>query len=334
MEVKRTFDILEQYHAKFKKDQALAGVRKGEWYFMSSEEYYQKAHYVSYALLELGLSKGDKIATVSNNRPEWNVFDMGIAMAGMVHVPIYPTISERSFKYVLEHSEAKLLIISSNDLYEIIKPIIPEVPAIKFIYSIETIEQVENLTSLFNLGKLNEDKFKSKLETIKSEIGPNTLVTIIYTSGTTGVPKGVMLSHNNFISNVKASVARFSLTHEHKVLSFLPLNHVYERMVNYQYQFKGLTIYYAESMETIGDNLKEIKPHGFATVPRLLEKVYDKIMTKGKTLSYIKRTMLHWAISLAIKYEPDDSNGFFYNAQLKIANKLVFSKWREALGGN
>ena len=334
MEVLRVFDILEQSRIKFNKKDALVSKLNGKWVTITTDDYYRKTHLLCFAFLELGLKKGDRIASVSNNRYEWNILDMAISMCGMIHVPIYPTISQRSYKYVLDHCEASMLVVATAPLFDKVAPIIPELPHLKHIYTFEKVDGASHWRELLNMGEKNESKHDTELSNIKVTIDPYDLTTIIYTSGTTGTPKGVMLSHNNFISNVKASAARLKLNETHKVLSFLPLNHVYERMVNYQYQYKGLTIIYAENMQTIGDDLRYFKPHGFATVPRVLEKVYDKIITKGKTLSYIKKILLHWAIELGTKYEADNSNSLVYKFKLKIANALIFKKWRAALGGN
>jgi len=333
MEVTRIFDLLDHYNEVYQKEDALVGKDSGKWEKMSTQTYFLKSHIFAYGLLELGLEKGDRVASVSNNRPEWNIMDMAIAMTGMVHVPIYPTISERSFEYVLNHSEAKVFFVATDNLYTKVSPILKNIKSLQHVYTFEPVEGAVHLNALLELGETSAEKNKERLIEIKKSILPNDMATILYTSGTTGTPKGVMLSHHNFISNVKASAARLKLDHQHRVLSFLPLNHVYERMVNYQYQYKGISIYYAQNMATIGEDLKRIKPHGFVTVPRLLEKVYDKIITKSKKLSYVKRLMLHWAIELGAKYEPGN-NAAWYRFQLKIANILVFSKWREALGGN
>lgn len=334
MEVTRIFDVLEQSRDKFQRKDALVSKTGGEWKYVSTDEYYRKSYQLAYALLDLGLKKGDKVASVSNNRYEWNILDMAISMAGMIHVPIYPTISLRSYLYVLNHSEANALFVAGEDLYRKVSPILVDIESLKHVYTFEPVDEAKHWEELLSLGEVTREKHAEKLEEIKDSIQPDDMTTIIYTSGTTGTPKGVMLSHDNFISNVKASAARLRLNEKHICLSFLPINHVYERMVNYQYQYKGIGIYYAENMATIGDDLRYFKPHGFATVPRVLEKVYDKIITKGKTLSLIKRMMLHWAVKLGVKYEADNGNSVWYKLKLKIANKLVFKKWREALGGN
>jgi len=334
MEVTRIFDILDNYNEKYPKEDALVGKSNGRWEKTSTQSYFDKSHKLAYGLLELGLKKGDKVASVSNNRPEWNIMDMAIAMTGLVHVPIYPTISQRSFEYVLNHSEAKVFFIATDHLYAQVSGIFANVKSLKHVYTFEPVKGATHFNALLEIGEINAGKHKETLSNVKKSIAPDDLATILYTSGTTGTPKGVMLSHHNFISNVKASAARLRLNNTHRALSFLPLNHVYERMVNYQYQYKGISIYYAENMSTIGQDLKDIKPHGFATVPRLLEKVYDKIITKSKKLSYIKRLILHWAIGLGSKFEPGDHLSKWYHHQLKLANKLVFVKWREALGGN
>ncbi|WP_209319829.1 AMP-dependent synthetase/ligase [Ancylomarina longa] len=333
--VTRTFDLLDNYRKYFlAKTDAFVKKENGNWITYSTAQYIEYSNLISYALLENGFTKGARVITISNNRPEWNFVDMALAQIGAVHVPLYPTISAKSYDFIIRHCEPLAIFISDSILYEKIAPLLEEHPSVQFIYSFNKIKSVAHWSNLLDTGTKAENKFKHELVDIKKNIKPEDLLTIIYTSGTTGNPKGVMLSHQNFMSNVLASAAHLILDSSHKALSFLPINHVYERMVNYQYQYKGISIYYAESMETIGDNLRELKPHGFATVPRLLEKVYDKIMAKGKSLSFPKKSIFLWAVNLGQKYELNGANGWWYEFKLKIARKLIFIKWQEALGGN
>jgi long-chain acyl-CoA synthetase len=331
MEVTRLFDLLPYYKKSFKaKDDVLAGKDGGKWVRYSIDQYIEAAGNISYGLLHLGVKPGDKIATISNNRPEWNFLDMGILQIGAVHVPIYPTISESDYKYILAHSDVKFVFISGKEIMRKIEHILPDIPAIKSIYTFKPVDGVSTLDELISLGRSNPDP--EKVEALKADITPDHLATLIYTSGTTGSPKGVMLTHNNILSNVMAVKHIFPVDETCKGLSYLPLCHVYERMDNYTYQFLGLSIYYAENMGTIADNIREVKPEIFTTVPRLLEKVFDKIMAKGLQLKGFKRAAFFWAVSLANHFELE-GKGWFYHSQLKLANKLVFNKWREALGG-
>jgi len=332
--VRRTFDLLERYKAYYAhKTDVLAGKQNGSWIKYSTHEYIEKSNLVSYGLLALGFRQGDKIVTVSNNRPEWNFMDMGMAQIGVVHVPIYPTISSDDYAYIFHHAEPKMLIVSDKMLYEKLKPIAEKSSFIQKTYTFNSIEGVSNWNEIIELGRDNADKYFADLDKIKSSIQPNDLATLIYTSGTTGVPKGVMLSHTNLISNFIATTKLHALDSNYRALSFLPLSHIFERTLNYHYQYKGMSIYYAENMGTILDNMKEIKPHMFITVPRLLERIYIGIIGKGKDLSFLKKTLFFWAVNLGLNYERDHKNGKFYDFKLKIVNKLIFSKWREALGG-
>lgn len=333
MEIKRTFDILSQLHSKYNKDIALSVKRNNRWENFSTQDYKNSADLVSYGLLSMGLKKGDKIITVSNNRPEWNFLDMGMAQIGVVHVPLYPNIGPREYKYIVEHSDARLIIVSSLEYYDKLKDIAEKSEKVKAIFSFDKIEGAKNWTELIALGEQNKSKYENELQTIKESIIEDDLLTIIYTSGTTGLSKGVMLSHKNIIANVMGTYKLLPLDSKDTMMSFLPLCHVFERMVNYLVQYKGCTVYYAESIETVGDNIREIKPNGFASVPRVLEKVYDKIILKGKELKGIKKNLFFWAVGLAHKYELNKANGWWYEFQLKIARKLIFSKWKEALGG-
>ncbi|HBF88244.1 MAG TPA: long-chain fatty acid--CoA ligase [Bacteroidales bacterium] len=335
MKVQKITDLLENYKQNYpNKEDAFAGKAKGKWYKYSTKDFLEMVDAFSCGLLELGFYKGDKIATLSNNRPEWNVFDHGIMQNALVHVPIYPTLGVDDYKYILEHSEVKAVIISDKAIYSKLIPVISEISTIKFVFSIDEIENVRNWSEILELGRKFKDKYIKKVRDINNSIKPNDLATLIYTSGTTGVPKGVMLSHSNIVSNFVATTDIQPMTSVDRALSFLPLCHVYERMMNYQYQYKGISIYYAENMGTIANDIKEVKPHGFNTVPRLLEKVYDKIIATGKDLPSIKKKMFFGALNLGLKYDIDGNNGRWYDIQLWLAQKLVLVKWRKALGGN
>ncbi len=332
MELTRIFDLLPRYEKTFRqKDDVLAGKLNKQWVKYNIQDFRQKANNISYALLKMGIGKGDKVATISANRPEWNFVDFGVLQIGAVHVPIYPTISQNDYRYILEHSDVKVVFIEDANLYRKIKHIIPEMKNIIGLFSFAEIEDIKHLGELLSLGNESEDSVG--LKQIMDSVDINDIATIIYTSGTTGNPKGVMLSHKNIMSNVMALYHIFPVDDTCKGLSYLPLCHVYERTNIYVYLYLGVSIYYAENMATIGDNLKELKPEILTTVPRLLEKVYDKIIGKGRNLSGIAKQLFFWAVSLGEKYEYDDRS-FFYDARLKIADKLIFVKWREALGGN
>ena len=283
-------------------------------------------------LLSMGYKKGDKIATISGNKPEWNFVDMGMAQAGMIHVPIYPTISTEEYDYILEHSDVKAIFVGNKTIYNKVSPIINRIGNLKDIFSFDPVEGVRSFNEIVETGKRDADKYHDELEKIKESINPEDLVTIIYTSGTTGNSKGVMLSHKNLVSNALSTSKAHHLGYGHRAISFLPLCHVYERMVNYHFQYKGISIYYVENMGTVSETVKEIKPHIFNTVPRLLEKIYDNILGKGRNLPWIKKKIFFWAVNLGLKFKLK-GNSSFYKFRLKIARKLIFSKWKEALGG-
>lgn len=334
MDTTRTFDILVRGKEKFPREDALAAKYNGIWRKFSTEEYLDYATNFSYGLLAMGVKKGDKIATIfSTNRPEWNFTDMGLAQIGAVHVPIYPTLSDDDHSLILAHSDSKYIIVSDKALYDKIHPLTEDISAIKKIFCVEQIEGVSNWEEIITLGITNAEKHKDELVKIKASILPEDLLTIIYTSGTTGTPKGVMLSHKNIMYNAMISAPIQPMDYGDKALSFLPLCHVYERMMSYHSQYKGISIYYAENMSTIIDDLKDIKPQGFNSVPRLLEKVYLKIVSVGKDLSGIKKIVFFWALNLGFRYDVINRSAW-YNFQLKIADKLVFKKWRAAIGGN
>jgi len=334
MKLQRNFDILDQNIAEHKHEKALSIKRNGKWESFSTDQYRVYADNFSYGLLAMGFKKGDKILTISNNRPEWNFADMGMGQIGVIHVPIYPNISSSEHRYLLEHSEARIVIVSSQEFYDKIESHAGEIPQIEKIYSYDKLEGIAHWSEILELGKKHKADYEQELPKIKASISKDDLLSIIYTSGTTGRSKGVMLTHNNFMSNVSDCRPLLPVTAGERWLSFLPMCHVLERMVNYLVQAKGLDVYYVESIDTIGENLNEVHPHGFASVPRVLEKLFDKISLKGKELKGIKRSLFDWAVNIGLKYEDDPAKrSAAYNLKLSIARKLIFSKWQEALGG-
>lgn len=333
--IQRTFDILEHINRSYgPKHNVLAAKHEGIWVHTNISQYIENADAVSIGLMELGLMKGDKIAVISNNRPEWNYMDMGMASIGVVHVPIYPTISSDDFTYILHHAEPKLVIVSDKIIFEKIKGIAEKLDTIKGVYSFNKIRGAKHWTEIVELGKEHLAKHHDRLLSIRVCINPTDLSTLIYTSGTTGAPKGVMLSHQNLISNILEHVNNHTLGVGHRCISFLPLSHIYERSLNYHFQYKGLCIYYAENMGTIIENIKEVKPHIFTSVPRLLERVYAGIIGKGKDLPFLQKQIFFWAVGLGDRFKRNRENGWLYHLQLGIADKLVFKKWRAALGGS
>lgn len=334
MELERTFDILTHLlQICPDKDDLLACKEKGKWTKLSVRQYVSMTENASLGLISMGLKKNDLVVTISNNRPEWNIMDMAMSQAGIVHVPVYPTISEDDYTYILNNCEPKLVIVSDKSLYDKIKPIAEKVKSVQAIYSYNELNDVPNWNEIMQKGADHADLLPV-LEKTRSEVSRNDMVTLIYTSGTTGNPKGVMLSHWNIMSNVYAITKTYDFNTRHRTLSFLPLSHVFERTINYYFQRCGVSIYYAENLGTIAENLKEVKPHVFISVPRLLERTYDKIIARGRDLNGIKKQIFFWAVNLGMKYKIPDSNGWFYKLKLKVADKLIFSKWREALGGN
>lgn len=335
MNITRLFDILELYRYKYPdKEDAFVRNQEGRWINYSSKDYIEYSEKVSLGLLDMGFKKGDKIATISPNRPEWNFLDMGMSQIGVIHVPIYPTLSVSDQEYILKHSEAKMIIMADNILLQRIKPVLEKIKNIQYLFTFNEIKGEKNWKEILEKGNKSKEKYSVKLEECKKSIEENDLLSIIYTSGTTGHPKGVMLSHKNILSNAITTAGMLPLDSSHRALSFLPLCHVYERMMNYNYQLNGLSLYYVENLGKIGDFIKEINPHAFNTVPRLIEKVYDSIVAKGKDLTGIKKSLFFWALRIAHRFELNSSRGFFYEMQRKIADKLIFSKWREGLGGN
>ncbi len=332
-EIKRLFDFPYYQLEKFNLNQALVTKYNGEWIGTSTEEYIAKANKISRALLRMGVNPNDKIALIStSNRTEWNIMDIGILQIGAQDVPIYPTISEEEYAYVLNHSESKYCFVSDEEVLAKVNKIKDQVPSLQEVYSFDQIMNTKNWSELLELGE--DESNQGEVDRIKDSISEDDLATIIYTSGTTGRPKGVMLSHKNITSNAINSATRLPLDKGSNVaISFLPVCHIYERMLLYMYQYAGVSIYFAESIDKISDNLKEVRPHVMSAVPRLLEKVYDKIIAKGSDLSGIKHKLFYWAVELGLEWEPYERNGWWYEFKLKIARKLIFSKWQEALGG-
>lgn len=336
MEIKRNFDLLERFAAfpdtvgQFK----LASKENGVWREYSSADYKQIVMNLSMGLLSLGYGPGDKIATITNNRPEWNFVEMGAAQCAMVHVPVHPTLSDDDFIYLLNHAEVKVLIVSDKNLYNRLAKLQSQLPKIERIFSFNRIDHVSHWTEITDAGQDNAPKYYDEVCNIKNKVSEDDLLTIIYTSGTTGLPKGVMLSHKNLMSNAIATSEVQHLNYRHKVLSFLPLSHVFEHMVNYQYHYLGISVYYTESLNTIGRDITELQVDGFIAVPRLLESIYEKIVSKARALDKVKRTMFFWAFKVAQKYEPYENQSWIYNLKHKIADFLVFSKWRKALSSN
>ena len=339
MTIKRLFDCLDHQLLHFPKQDMLVAKEKGQWVSYSTQQVADIVNRFSAGLLQLGVSANDmtpegsdKIAIISNNRPEWVFADLAVQQIGAILIPLYPTTNPIELEFILNNAAVKYIFVSNEELYQKINGLLEKVPSIKAIY---TFDQVPGAAHWSDVTGLADQTTLEKVAILKKEIPVSHLATIIYTSGTTGTPKGVMLSHKNIYSNVILSKESFPFNDapESKVLSFLPLNHIFEKTCTYIYLYSGISIYYAESLDTIGDNLREVSPNGFTTVPRLLEKVFERIMAKGNELTGIKRKLFFWSVSLAEKYDNKISGGIWYNMQLAIADKLIFSKWREALGG-
>ncbi len=330
---KRLFDFPYYQLETHPQQKALVTKYDGEWKATSIQEYIDKANMLSRALLRMEIQPNDKIGIISmTNRTEWNICDIGIMQTGAQDVPIYPTISEDEYEYVLNHSECKYVFVSCKEVLDKINKIKNNIPSLKDVFCFDEIDGCTNWKEVLEKGK--DDSNQDEVEKRKEAIHEDDLATLIYTSGTTGRPKGVMLSHKNIASNAIFSSERLPIVvGKSKALSFLPVCHIYERMLLYMYQYTGVEIHFAESLDTISDNLKEVQPHVMSAVPRLLEKVYDKIYAKGAELSGIKKKLFYWAIELGLEYEPYGENGWWYESKLSIARKLIFSKWQEALGG-
>jgi long-chain acyl-CoA synthetase len=329
--ITRTFDIPYHQLKEYPKADCLTAKINGTWQPTSTATYVNQANAVSRALIKMGVQKGEHIALITSvNRPEWNIMDMGILQVAAVDVPLYPTISSQDYEYIFNHAGITWCFVSDAQLFDKINAIRDKVPTLKGIYSFDKLDGCSHWSELLDLGA--DEQLQPEVQSRMDSVKETDLATIIYTSGTTGKPKGVMLSHRNLVSNAKACIERLPVDQNGKALTFLPVCHVYERMLHYLYQVTGVSIYFAESMDTIGDNLKEVQPNVFTAVPRLLEKVYDKIMARGHSLTGIKKKLFFWAVRLGEEYDTV-GKGAVYKMKLAIARKLIFSKWQAALGG-
>lgn len=331
MAITRIFDILPLLKTNYQKKKLFSKKRNGQWETFSTNEFVTSCHQISLGLAEIGIKKDDKIAIVSYNRFEWTAIDFGVQQLGAVSVPIYPTLTPEDIRYIFQNSETKIVFVETQELYDKVQVAIKDLPNIEAVYTLETIGGATHWSELLALGK---DKEERSLDVYRSQVTEDDVLTIIYTSGTTGTPKGVMLSHKNLVSNVLAATPLLPIDSTTNVLSFLPMCHVFERMLVFLYLHAGVSIDFAESIESIGNDLKESKPYFFTCVPRLLEKVYDKIYAKGLELTGFKKVLFFWSLELGDQFIVGKDMGLWYNIKLSIARKLVFSKWKAALGGN
>lgn len=326
----RLFDVPYHQQKNYQKDSMFVTKKEGIWTPMDTTTFIEKALLVSRGLIAFGISAGDKIAVASTNRVEWNILDIAVQQVGAILVPLYPNISVNDYRFILNDSSTRICVVGNKELWDKISSIRMDVPSLEHLFVFDEIEGCSHWSEISEEAQITDpSEVKSRMDLVKS----GDLVTIIYTSGTTGNPKGVMLSHANILSNVFACKSRIPANHNSNVLSFLPVCHIYERMLHYLYMYIGCSIYFGESMETIGENIREVKPDVFSAVPRLIEKVYDKIIVKGDELSGLKKKLFFWALALAENYELKGKSPL-YKMQLAIARKLIFSKWQLALGGN
>lgn len=331
MEIKRLFDILYNYKECWPdRPDILAAKEEGAWKKYSVDTFIENVNNISLGLLALGIEKGDKIASITTNRPEWNFIDLGIQQIGATHVSIYPTISDNDYEYILNHAEVKYIFVSGIEMYRRINHILPHVPSLQGIYTFTNLHGLQHLGELIEFGKKNPHT--EKLKSLKDSISEDDIPTIIYTSGTFGNPKGVVLTHKNILSNVKFVAPIPPQQAGERVMSFLPICHIYERTLNYLYLYKGYTVYYCDNIVNVAEYLKEAQPTIICVVPRLLEKIYDRIVNTGSKLKGIKRFIFFWALNVGHHYEMYGAKGWWYNIKLGIARKLVFSKWKQGLG--
>ncbi len=334
MEVKRTFDLLTQLKEKYSFKQDILSIRtpKG-WEKYSVDDYYRISHQLAYGLLAAGFQEGDRVVIITQNRPEWNFLDMALAMARMISIPVYPTLSEEDYRHILNHSAARAVFVGNERIWETINPLVEEMPLRPELFTINPIEGQKNWKELLQLGEEKADEWAPVIEENKKKTDPEEVCTIIYTSGTTGQPKGVMLKHIGLTFNAIGHANMQIRDHRHRMLSFLPLCHIYERSMNYEYQYLGVSIYYAESLRSIARDMQEAEADGFCAVPRVMEMMFEKLQSKGKELKGVSRWIYQWAFHIAQKFDYKRKD-FFYKIPYTIADKLVYSKWRAALGGH
>ena len=330
MNISRIFDFPYHQNKKYKNPNSFFTKINDEWIPTTSEEYINLFNKVSKSLLKLGIKKGDAVGIISTNRREWNIAEMGISQIGAFIIPIYPTVTETSIEYIINHSETKVCFVENAEILKKVELIKKNCPTLSEIYSFDIVENCPGIDEFYKIGESVKDE---SITEISQTITNEDIATILYTSGTTGMPKGVILTHNNLVSNTLDSVRTITLDSTYKALTFLPVSHIFERIVLFIYQYFGIPIYFAQSLETISVDAKDVKPSVMTVVPRLLEKVYDAILDKGKDLTGIKKNLFFWAVGLGLRYKPFENNGFWYSIQLKIARKLIFKKWQEALGG-
>ena len=333
MTVKRLFDFVQYLKENYPMENALVTKINGKWEKTSSDDFFEKANQFSRGLIKLGIKSNDKIAIIShNNQTKWNITDIGILQVGAQDIPVYPTISPDDYEYIFNHAEVKYIIVSNEEILEKVNSVKANIPTLQGVFTFEPVEGERSWQEIMDLGA--DMSLQAELDERKKAVKEDDLATIIYTSGTTGRPKGVMLTHKNVVTTVISSAKRVpKLPDDGRVISFLPACHIFERMIHYLYYYRGFSIYFAESIDQIGDNIREVKPHLFTAVPRLIEKVYDKIITKGQELTGIKKALFFWAVKVGEQFDFKKADSFPYSLKLKLARKLIFSKWREALGG-
>ena len=334
MEVTRTFDLLTQLKEKYAFKQDILSIRTHDgWVKYSVDDYYRISHQLAYGMLAAGFQEGDRVVIITQNRPEWNFLDMALSLAHMISIPVYPTLSEEDYRHILNHSGARAVFVGNEKIFGMVSPLVEEMPLRPELFTVNQIEGQKNWKELLQLGEAKEAEWAPVIEANKKNISADEVCTIIYTSGTTGLPKGVMLKHRGLTFNAIGHANMQIRDHRHRMLSFLPLCHIYERSMNYEYQYLGVSIYYAESLRSIARDMQEAHADGFCAVPRVMEMMFDKLRAKGKELKGVSRLIYQWAFRIAQKFDYKRKD-FLYKIPYAIADRLVYSKWREALGGH